>query len=401
MSPLGLLAFALGALRGHRLRTLLSLVGVAIGVAAVIVLTALGEGARRYVTAQFASIGTNLLIVAPGRTETTGAMPGMGGVPNDLTLDDAAAIAREVPGVRLVAPMAMGTETVAHGERRRQVAVVGATPEFAAVRQLTTARGSFLQATDSHRGSATVVLGAVVARELFPGADPLGEVVRIGGWRMKVIGVLASRGMQVGVNIDEVVIVPVATAMRMFDRSSLFRIMAEVHAHADLPAAADAVADLLAARHGERDITVLTQESVVATLSSILDVLTLALVAIAAISLSVAGIGIMNVMLVAVSERSREVGLLRAVGVHRGQVVGVFLAEAALLSSAGGVLGLAIGWLAVRVLVGIYPALPAAPPWWAVVAALAVSLLVGVIFGVLPARRAANLDPVVALARQG
>jgi putative ABC transport system permease protein len=400
MDPLTLLRFALQALRGHGLRSTLSLVGVAIGVAAVVVLTALGEGARRYVMEQFASIGTNLLIIAPGRTETTGAMPGVGGAANDLTLGDAEAIARQIPAVARVAPMSMGTEVVASGARSRQVAIVGSTATFATIRKLHVAQGSFLPEDDASQGAAVAVLGQRVARELFPDRPAVGEVVRIGGWRMRVIGVLASRGVQVGIDIDEVVLVPVATGMKMFNRSSLFRLMAEVHAHADLPAAREAVRALLAERHGEDDVTVLTQDSVVATLSTILGVLTLALVAIASISLSVAGIGIMNVMLVAVSERSREVGLLRAVGAHRHQIVAVFLTEAALLSSAGGLVGLAVGQGMVRLLVGIFPALPASAPGWAVAAALATSVLVGVVFGVLPARRAAFLDPVLALARR-
>jgi putative ABC transport system permease protein len=244
------------------------------------------------------------------------------------------------------------------------------------------------------------VLGTTVARELFPAVDPVGRIVRVGGARMRVIGVIEPRGTQLGLDMNEVVVVPVATAMRLFDRRSLFRIMIQVRSHADLPAARTHVLALLTERHGEEDVTTLTQDAVVAAFSAILRALTLALAAIAAISLSVAGIGIMNVMLVSVAERTPEVGLLKAVGVGRGQILGVFLTEAALLSSAGGVLGLLVGWFGVRILVGIYPALPAAPPRWAVVASLAVSVAVGVLFGLLPARRATRLDPVAALARR-
>jgi putative ABC transport system permease protein len=397
MSPGDLFRFAVQALRGHRLRTVLSLLGMAIGVAAVITLTALGEGARRYVIEQFASIGSNLLIVVPGRTETTG-IPGVGKAPNDLTLADARAIARQVRAAVRVAPLVSGTEYVSHGARRRQVAVVGATHEFLEVRQLTLARGSFLPPSESDRGRPVAVLGKKVVEELFGSTQPVGRIVRIGGWRMRVVGVLASKGTQLGMNIDEVVLVPVATAMRMFDRRSLFRVMVEVRASADLEVAKRQVVDLLTARHGEEDITVLTQDAVVSTFSQILGVLTLAVGAIAGISLTVAGIGIMNVMLVSVSERTREVGLLRAVGVGRRQVLAVFLAEAALLSALGGLAGLAVGYLAVRVMVHLFPALPASPPPWAVAASLGLSLGVGIVFGLLPARRAARLDPVAALA---
>jgi putative ABC transport system permease protein len=392
-----LLHFALRALSGHRLRTALSLLGMAIGVAAVITLTALGEGARRYVIDQFANIGSNLLIVVPGKTDTTG-IPGIAAAAHDLTLEDSRAIARGIPEAERLAPFVIGTESVAHGARRRQVAIVGATRELLEVRKLALLRGEFLPAEELRRGRPVVVLGFKTARELFPGEEAVGQVVRIGGWRMRVLGVLTPKGTQLGADIDETAVVPVATGMRMLDRRSLFRIMIQVRGGASLEAVKARVTRLLAERHGEEDVTVLTQDAVVSTFSQILGALTLALGAIAAVSLSVAGIGIMNVMLVSVSERTREVGLLRAVGVGRRQVLAVFLTESAILSAAGGLLGLATGGVAVRVLIGVFPALPASPPVWAVISALALSLAIGVLFGWLPARRAARLDPVAALA---
>ena len=397
MTAPDLLHFALRALFGHRLHTALSLLGMAIGVAAVITLTALGEGARRYVIDQFANIGSNLLIVVPGKTDTTG-IPGLAAASHDLTLEDSRAIARGVPEAERLAPFVIGTESVAHGARRRQVAVVGATRELLEVRKLALRRGEFLPAEELRRGRPVVVLGFRTAHELFPGEEAVGQVVRIGGWRMRVIGVLTPKGTQLGADIDETAVVPVATGMRMLDRRSLFRIMIQVRGGANLEAVKAKVTRLLAERHREEDVTVLTQDAVVSTFSQILGALTLALGAIAAVSLSVAGIGIMNVMLVSVSERTREVGLLRAVGVGRRQVLAVFLTESAILSAAGGLLGLAAGGVAVRILVGVFPALPASPPVWAVVSALALSLAIGVLFGWLPARRAARLDPVAALA---
>jgi len=397
MTAPDLLRFCFQALSGHRLRTGLSLLGMAIGVAAVITLTALGEGARRYVIDQFASIGSNLLIVIPGKTETTG-IPGVAAAANDLTLEDARAIERGIPEVEEIAPLVIGTETVSHGARRRQVAVVGSTRELLEVRRLALSHGEFLPAEELRRGRPVVVLGLKTARELFPGEEPVGQIVRIGAWRMRVIGVLAPKGTQLGADIDETATIPVATAMRMFDRRSLFRIMVQVRQGANLERVKARVVRLLSERHDEEDVTVLTQDAIVSTFSQILTALTLALGAIAAISLSVAGIGIMNVMLVSVSERTREVGLLRALGVRRGQVLAVFLTESALLSATGGLFGLVAGWGAVRILVRIFPALPASPPVWAVVAALTLSLGVGVLFGWLPARRAARLDPVAALA---
>jgi putative ABC transport system permease protein len=392
-----LLGFAARALRGHRLRTGMSLLGVAIGVAAVVTLTALGEGARLYVVSQFASIGTNLVIMVPGKTETTGGMPGMGGAPNDLTLEDARALLRGVPEIEKAAPMVIGTETVVFEERQRQMALIGSTHEALEVRRLSVASGRFLPPLEWDRSSPVAVLGQKAARELFPGRDPVGEIVRVGDWRMRVIGVLAPRGLQMGVDMDDVAIVPVATAMKMLNRRSIFRLLLQVRTHADLDRAKERAVRLIAGRHGEEDVTAITQDAVLGALTSILGALTMALAGIASVSLAVAGVGIMNVMLVSVSERTREIGLLKALGAGRRQILLAFLAEAMLLSSAGGVLGLLVGWLAVRLLVAVYPALPATPPPWAVVAAFSLAVAVGGVFGVLPARRATRLDPVAAL----
>jgi len=398
LTPGDLGSFAITALARHRLRTSMSLVGVAIGVAAVVALTALGEGARRYVISQFSTLGSSFLVVLPGKNETTGAFPGMGGVPNDLTIDDARALQRGVPQVKFVAPVSMGNETIAHLERRRQVMVVGSTREFLEIRQLEVARGSTLPEGDLGRSSQVVLLGATVADELFGSEEALGRPVRVGDWRMRVIGVLARRGEQVGFDMDDLVIVPVATGMRIFNRTSLFRVILGVGAHSDVDAACTRAVAILTERHGEEDVTCITQEAVVASLSSILTVLTLALGGIAAVSLSVAGIGIMNLMLVSVSERTREVGLLKAIGAGNGQILAVFLAEAILIASMGGLLGLTVGWAGIRILVLVYPAFPASTPLWAVIAALATSVSLGALFGVLPARRAMRLDPVAALA---
>jgi putative ABC transport system permease protein len=395
---LDVLGFAASALRGHRLRTALSLLGVAIGVAAVVTLTALGEGARRYVLAQFASVGTNMVIVLPGKTETTGAMPGIGGVPNDVTLDDAEAVRRHVREVDKLAPMVVGTETVAFGERQRQVALFGSTHEALEVRRLAIAQGRFLPPMAWDRGAPIAVLGSKLAQELFPATDPVGQVVRVGDWRMRVIGVLEPRGQQLGIDMDDVVIVPVATAMKMLNRSGLFRLVVQVKSHAEIERAKQSLLRLFAERHGEDDVTVITQDAVISAFGSILGALTMALGGIAAVSLAVAGVGIMNVMLVSVSERTREVGLLKALGAGRRQILAAFLAEAILISSAGGLLGLALGWAAVLAIVAVYPALPASPPLWAVLAAFSLSVAVGAVFGVLPARRATRLDPVAALA---
>ena len=390
--------FAWTALTRQRRRSVLSVLGVTVGVAAVVILTALGEGARRYVVQEFASLGTNLLIVFPGKNETTGMFPGVGGVPNDLTLDDASALVRRVREARLVVPIASGTETVSHRERRRQLIVLGTTHDFLKARELRVVSGSFLPSGEMERGAPVAVVGAKLVEELFAGESPLGRVMRIGDWRMRVIGVLEGKGHQIGIDLNDMVIVPVASAMRMFDQSSLFRILLQVGAHSDLERAKQRVLAVLTERHDEEDVTCMTQESVVASLSKILTALTLAVAGIGVISLSVAGLGVMNLMLVTVSERTQEVGLLKAVGATGPQVLALFLAEAILLSAAGALAGIALGWVLVQAFVAVYPNYPASPPTWAVASVFVVAVGVGALFGVLPARRATRLDPVAALA---
>jgi len=399
MNLLDLLGFAWQALRGHRLRSVLTLLGMGIGVGAVILLTALGEGARGYVTDKFLSLGSNLLIVLPGKTETTGNAPLFGGTTRPLTLEDCEAIERRATRVRRLAPLAVGSARVGYGEKRREVTVLGSTPALLTVRHLTLGIGRFLPEVEADRGSPVAVIGRTVQQELFGSENPLGETIRIGDWRFRVVGVMGAKGESIGIDMDDVVIIPVSSALRLFNQLSLFRILIEVGAHAEIDVARTQVLGILKERHeNEEDVTVLTQDSVLGALNRILAAFTLALAGIAAISLSVAGIGIMNVMLVSVSERTPEVGLLKALGAPPPQILRVFLVEAILLSTAGGVLGLLIGYAGAFVLRQVFPALPASPPAWAVLAALFVSLASGALFGVLPARRAARLDPVIALA---
>jgi putative ABC transport system permease protein len=399
MHPADLLRFAAGGLRGHRLRTLLSLFGVAIGVASVILLTSLGEGARLYVTGEFASLGANLLIIIPGKTETKGLAPIVSTAPHDLTRQDADALLQRVHAIRRVAPLAVGTASVTAGERRREVTVIGATRDILEIRHLKMSSGRFLPR--DLPDAAVCVIGAKIQTEVFPNQNPLGQLIRIGDWRFRIIGVIAPRGTSLGMDMDEVVEIPVEMGLRLFNRAGLYRILAEVGSHYDLDKAQRASLDVLRERHaGQEDVTILTQDAVLATFNQILGVLTAALAGIAAISLGVAGLGIMNVMLVSVSERTREVGLLKAVGVTYGQVLAVFLVEAAILSTIGGALGLLAGLGAGKLLQGFYPDFPIQPPIWAIAAALVVACSVGLLFGILPARNAARLDPVQSLMRR-
>lgn len=393
--------FAITAILQQPRRAGLSLLGVVIGVVAVIFLTALGEGARRYVTEQFLSLGTDVIVVIPGKTETTGMMPGFTGTPNDLTLDDARALLRRIPEAIRIAPISMGSETVSYGNKSRQVVILGSTSDFFELRGIPIAVGTRLPEGDIDRGANVTVLGQETARELFGGENPVGKSIRIGEWRIRVIGVNGPRGTHLGQNLDEVSIVPVATGMRMFNRTSLFRIMIQLRPHSDVEKVRRKIEAVILDRHDEVDVTCMMPDSVVDSLAAIVSTLTLVLVGIAAISLAVAGIGIMNVMLVAVSERRAEIGLLKAVGATHRQVLQIFLMESLVISTSGGLIGLAVGYATVHFATWLYPALPAVAPLWAVISVLGLSVCAGGVFGVLPARRAMRLDPVIALSSKG
>lgn len=398
MNSIDLLRFAWQALTQNRRRSSLSLLGVVVGVVAVVSLTAIGEGALRFVTDQFVSLGTSIVIVSPGKNETHGGIPlSIGGVPNDLTLQDTIAVERRVQSVRAAVPISFSTDSVDYAERSRMVSIIGVSAEFKRLQRLELASGRFLPKSDRDRGAAVVVLGWTVARELFGNANPLGSTVRIGGWRMRVIGVLAARGMQLGIQIDESIFLPTATAMRMANKSSVSQIMLELFPKVDPKLAIERIKALLIERHAEEDFTCISQDAVVDSLSSILRMLTLAVAGVAAVSLLVAGIGIMNVMLVSVSERTSEIGLLKAVGANQRQILVIFLVEAALLSVAGGLIGLVAGTVLVTLGNHLYPAVELVTPMWAIGAVMLLSLCTGIVFGVLPAWRAAGLDPVSAL----
>ena len=393
-----LVTLALETLRLHRLRTGLTLAAIAIGVTAVLLLTALGDAAKAYVVREFAGVGSNLVIVVPGKVETAGGMPAFGGSTRDLTLEDCDAIARQSPAVREVAPFSLGAGAIEYRERSRDVRVIGSTAPFLEVRKLTLASGAFLPPGDPRQGDRVVVLGQKVARELFQGENPLGRLVRIAQWRFRVIGVLGPKGTSVGIDYDDLIIVPVSVGLKMFNQTGLFRIMVEAVSPAAVPPALEQVKAVLTARHDQdEDFTLITQDALLKTFSAVIDALTAGLAGIAAISLAVAGIGIMNVMLVSVSERTGEVGLLKALGARRRQILDVFLAEAMMLSTGGAVVGVAAGVAIILAAAGLWPFIPLRPSagWIALVIALA--LVAGVSFGLMPARRAARLDAAEAL----
>lgn len=400
MKLLDRVAFAGRSLVMQRMRSLLILLAMSIGTAGVVLLTWLGEAARHYVTAQFDALGTNLVIVFPGRNETAGGHPPvLGETTRDLTLADAEALGRS-PSIARIAPLVVGGPMIGYGNRERETTALGTTADFLHVRRLELASGSGLPA-GTGADEQVCVLGPTVRKELFGAANPLGEFVRIGNRRFRVCGVLASGGVSLGTNLDEMVMIPVGAAMALFDSPSLFRILIEAKSRAVTPLVVQDCERILAERHeGELDVTVVTQDSVAAEFDAILKALTAAVAGIAAISLIVAGILIMNVMVVAVTQRRAEVGLLKALGAEGRTIRRLFLGEALLLSLAGCVFGLAIGEMGSRLVAWWFPSLQPGLPPWAALAAAAVAGGSGLLFGVLPASRAARLDPVLALARR-
>ncbi|MFZ5522818.1 MAG: ABC transporter permease [Pseudomonadota bacterium] len=392
--------FASGSLRGSPTRTLLMMLAMSIGVAAVVVLTALGEGARLYVVNQFSSLGTNLVIVLPGRTETAGIGPGMllGQIPREISLDDAQAILRSRT-VKRIAPLTIGSATISRDALNREVVVLGSTSDLLEVRHMSLGVGRFLPAGDIHESASVCVLGKNIKQELFGNERAVGEWVRLGDRRFRVIGILASQGESMGFNTDDIVIVPVASAHQLFNTSGLFRILIEAKNRDVIEQTKHDAEQIMFQRHnGEKDVTVITQDAVLATFDRILTALTMAVGGIAAISLAVAGVLIMNVMLIAVAQRVKEIGLLKALGAPGVQIRNLFFAEAALLSGIGSLAGLLLGYTGSFIIGQVYPTLPVSPPWWAVIAACAIALGTGILFSVWPARRAARLDPVAALA---
>jgi len=396
------LKFATTSLNSARSRSLLMIIAMSIGVAAVVILTALGEGARLYVINQFSSLGTNLVIVFPGRSETAGISPGMliGQTPRDLVLDDAMAVLRS-SAVRRMAPLAVGAALASNGPLNREVVVLGSTAEFLAIRHMTMSQGQFLPEGPADAASPVVVIGSTIKQELFGVENAVGAWLRLGDRRFRVTGILSSQGTAMGMNTDELVIIPVASAHMLFNTQNLLRILVEAKSREEIERARKETEEILFKQHGgERDVTVVTQDAVVATFDRILNTLTMAVGGIAAISLAVAGVLIMNVMLIAVSQRTQEIGLLKALGAPPAQIRRLFFAEAVLLSLVGSVVGLLLGKFGSFVIGQVYPVLPVTTPWWAIAAAFSTALGTGILFSVWPARRAAQLDPVTALARR-
>ncbi|UCE32190.1 MAG: ABC transporter permease [Burkholderiales bacterium] len=388
---------ALRAITAHGLRSVLTLLGVAVGIAAVILLTSIGEGVHRYVLAEFSQFGTRVVAVAPGRTRTRGGAPvGLPTSVRPLTLDDARAL-EQIAHVTGVVPTAWGNAEVEGNGRLRRTTVYGVDSDALAVFNMRIASGRFLPDEQAEQARALVVLGAKLRRELFDERNPLGQRVRIGSIQFRVIGVLEAKGQFLGIDLDDTAFVPAARALELFDRDGLTEINLSYDAATSSAAVAAEVERMLTARHGRLDFTVRTQEEMLRALSNILDILTLAVAGLGGISLVVGGVGIVTIMTIAVSERTSEIGLMVALGGQRRTILALFLGEAVVLATIGGLAGLALGIGVAQLLHVAVPALPVHTPLQFALLAEGVAMAVGLLAGVLPARRAARLDPIEAL----
>lgn len=395
-----LFGYATRALFRQRFRSAMILVAMSLGVASVLVLTGLGEGARLYVAAEFAAMGTDTLAVLPGRNDTTGGMPPVAGTaPRDLTLGDAEAL-RRIPSITGVAPIVVGTSPVSHGARVRDGMVVGTSRDYFTIRQMTMSRGTIFPDLPSDALPPVAVIGPTLNAELFRGANPMGEWLRIGDRRFRVVGVLGENN-KFGMALGDAVFIPINHAQALYNAPGLFRVLAQVRPGLSKDRAREQILSVITERHeGDEDVTVISPDAMLKSLDAILGTMTLAVGGIAAISLLVAGILIMNVTLISVTQRTDEIGLLKALGADGRTVRLIFLVEAGLMSLVGAALGTGIGLSLLAAGRGIWPSIPftATPP--VVGGALFVAVVAGVVFALLPAGRAARLDPVVALTRR-
>jgi putative ABC transport system permease protein len=390
------ISLSLGALRDQRMRSFLTSMGIAVGIASVVLLTSLGEGLHRFVMAEFTQFGTNLIAVNPGKTETIGMAGAIINNVRPLNMEDALSL-EAIPRVIGVIPFVQGNAPVEYEGRIRHVNLFGVGPKVPEVWKIEVAFGRFLPEDDPRAPRAFVALGGKVRDELFGDINPLGKKVRIGGERYIVSGVMEPKGQMLGFDLDDAVYIPTRRALAMFNRESLMEVDLLYKEGSDPDKIVKDIKKLLIARHGSEDFTLTTQDQMMDVLGSILNILTIAVGALGGISLVVGGVGILTIMTISVNERTVEIGLLRAIGAGRWQILALFLGEAIVLSGLGGLAGLIMGTTGAVLLNIFIPAMHTHTPWIYVLLPEVTALLIGLIAGVLPARHAAMLDPIEAL----
>lgn len=380
----------------HKLRSFLTMLGISVGIAAVVILTSIGEGIHKFILAEFTQFGTTLIAINPGKTDTMGMSMGVFGTERPLTIDDARAL-EKLSFTKSVVGFIQGNAEIEANRRSRRVTVYGTDTDFPETFKMPIGLGQFLPDDDPLSPRALAVLGSKVKQELFGNLNPIGKKIRVGGERYRIIGVMQSKGQVLGFDLDDTVYVPLSRGLSMFNREGLMEIDVLYHEGTNEQKVVSSIKRLLESRHGREDFTITTQQQMLDVMGSILNVLTFAVGAIGAISLLVGAIGIITIMTISVAERTSEIGLLRALGAQHSQVLMLFLGEAVVLSAVGGLAGLLIGIGFGQALHLAIPALPIHTPWSYVVIAELTSVLIGLAAGVIPAQRAARLDPVEAL----
>ena len=391
-----LISLTTSSFRSSRMRSFLTGLGIAIGITAVILLTSIGEGLHQYMLSEFSQFGTNIINVQPGKTQVQGGNVGIFGSVRPLTLDDADAL-RHLPYVEHVVPGLAGNAEVRYSGRTRRTMVLGEGRDFGHAFTMKIQSGNFWTDEDNEQARAVAVLGIKIQQELYGDTNPLGSYIRIGGQRYRVIGVMEPKGQILGMDMDDTVFIPPARAMELLNRPGVMEINISYRADVDPALVIKAISERMKERHGREDFTIISQEQALEVLSSVLNILTFAVGAIGGISLLVGAVGILTIMTMAVTERTSEIGLLRALGSQQRQVMMLFLGEAMLLSSLGGFAGLVLGVGIAQLLHLLIPALPVHTPWLYAVLAECTAIAIGLAAGVVPAMRAARLDPVEAL----
>jgi putative ABC transport system permease protein len=396
MQFLDILLLSFRTLTSYKLRSALTSLGLIIGIAAVIILTSLGRGLHSFVIAEFTQFGTNIIGVHPGKKTTFGISGATISTVRPLSMADATSLSK-LAGIVAVVPVVQGNARVETDNKQRRTNVIGSGEGVPQVWKIHPAVGQFLPVGEDTNPRAFAVLGDKLASELFGQKSPLGKRVRIGTDRYRVIGVMEKKGQMLGFDMDDTVYIPAAKALEMFDREGLMEINLLYSNKISVETVQKSIKQLLIARHGREDFNLITQNQMLEKMNSILNILTLAVAALGGISLLVGSVGIITIMTIAVSERVSEIGLLRAIGAERRIIFKLFLFEALSLSAAGGIIGVLSGIGIVGLISNLLPELPTELAWGYIAAAFTLSLLIGIVSGVMPAIKAARLDPLQAL----